>query len=354
MEISRRSALAGLAALASAPAAAETSSPAPAYIAALKDRQGFAAVLLDAAGEAIARADLPARGHGAAVSRQAGLALVFARRPGGYALVFDLASRRPAGMFAPPAERRFNGHGAFSADGRLLYASENDFEAARGAIGVYDVAGGWRRIGEFPSHGVGPHELLRLEDGHTLVVANGGIATHPDLPRVKLNLADMQPSLAYIDSRNGELLDRADLPSGYHQLSIRHLVQTARDEVWWSGQYEGPAEDTPPLVGVHRRGGPIDLLGASADVALRNYAGAIAFNGRSGHAAVSSPRGGRAQIYDVQSRRLIETRLIGDVCGLAPRAMDFLASDGHGRLHDGARTVREAAGVAWDNHLVRV
>ena len=42
-------------------------------------------------------------------------------------------------------------------------------------------------------------------DGETLVVANGGIATHPDLPRVKLNLPTMAPSLCFVDRRSGAL-----------------------------------------------------------------------------------------------------------------------------------------------------
>ena len=46
------------------------------------------------------------------------------------------------------------------------------------------------RVGEFPTHGVGPHELLLLGDGRTLAVANGGIETHPDFGRAKLNIAD--------------------------------------------------------------------------------------------------------------------------------------------------------------------
>ena len=43
-------------------------------------------------------------------------------------------------MTIPSIEgRHFFGHGVFSPDGKLLYATENDFEAARGVIGVYDV-----------------------------------------------------------------------------------------------------------------------------------------------------------------------------------------------------------------------
>lgn len=49
-------------------------------------------------------------------------------------------------------------------------------------MGCYDPAQRYRRVGEFPSHGIGPHEMTVLRDGRTLVVANGGYVPHPDVP----------------------------------------------------------------------------------------------------------------------------------------------------------------------------
>ena len=83
----------------------------------------------------------------------------------------------------------------FSPDGALLYATENDFDNAAGMVGIYDARAVSSAIGEFPTHGVGPHELLLLDDGATLAIANGGIETHPDFGRAKLNIATMKPSL---------------------------------------------------------------------------------------------------------------------------------------------------------------
>src|SRR5690606_30895384 len=110
----------------------------------------------------------------------------FARRPGTFALVIDVVHGRILYRIASAESRHFYGHGAFSSDGRLLYATENDFAGERGVIGIYDAADGYRRAGEIPSYGIGPHELRLLADGTTLAVANGGILTRPDLPRVKL------------------------------------------------------------------------------------------------------------------------------------------------------------------------
>ena len=79
-------------------------------------------------------------------------------------------------------------------------------------IGVYDATDGFRRIGEFPTHGVGPHELLLLDDGRTLAIANGGIETHPDFGRAKLNIATMKPSFVFVDRITGDLIEKHELP----------------------------------------------------------------------------------------------------------------------------------------------
>ena len=190
-----------------APLRANAAAAAPLYLSARADAgggyrmSGFAA-------DGASRFDLPlpGRGHSFAVRPGGREAVHFARRPGRFALVVDLVYGVVVHKLETPADRHFYGHGVFSRDGRLLYATENDFGGERGVIGIYDAARGYSRMGELPSHGVGPHEIALLSDGETLVVANGGIATHPDLPRVKLNLPTLAPSLCYIERRDGRLL----------------------------------------------------------------------------------------------------------------------------------------------------
>lgn len=355
MQIDRRAFLAGLAgcaALRPLGAVAGGAVAEAAYVAARKDGDGYAAALISATGETLLRAGLPGRGHGAAVSPDRATAVVFARRPGAFALVLDVAGRRAAASFAPPSGRHFYGHGAFSADGRLLYATENDYDAARGVVGVYETSG-WRRVGEFETHGVGPHEMLLMADGRTLAVANGGIETHPETPRRKLNLATMAPSLAYLDSRTGDLLERVEAPASLQRLSIRHMAEAPGGEIWWGGQWEGPASERPPLIGVHRRGGEMALIGASAKPALANYVGSVAANPLSDEVAVTSPRGGVVLVWDAAARELVDMRAMPDACGVARAGEAFAVSDGRGILHM-ASGDRSEAGVAWDNHLAPV
>lgn len=355
MAISRRGFLGAAAAFAATPTVVSAArNGRAAYVAAAKDAAGFAAVLLDANGRAIRNIRLPRRGHGAATSRSAGRAVIFARRPGACALSIDITGDRRPLLFRPPADRRFSGHGCFSANGALLYAAENDFDAARGVVGVYDVAAGYARVDEFESGGVGPHEILLMRDGATLAVANGGIETHPDLPRIKLNLAEMAPNLTFVDSQSGRCVETAALADADHQISIRHLAETANGEVWWGGQYEGPPGDRPPLIGVCRPGGGIAPIEQSAGVDMRNYVGSVAANRAGTRIAATSPKGGVLTIWEARTRTLIFARQIPDVCGIAASEHSFLASDGRGGLRLDGGPVASRPGQAWDNHLTAI
>ncbi len=137
------------------------------------------------------------------------------------AAIFDLNGQAAPIVIASPEGRHFYGHGTFSRDGRVLYASENDFDNARGVIGIYDATDSFARIGEYPTYGVGPHDLSISFDGTTLIAANGGIETHPDFGRTKMNLDRMEPSLALIDAATGSLIEKHELPPDFRQLSTR-------------------------------------------------------------------------------------------------------------------------------------
>ncbi|HET7714893.1 MAG TPA: DUF1513 domain-containing protein [Bauldia sp.] len=358
MATDRRSFLRSLAALGALPFTTLARADAePAFVAARMERaNAFSVVVLDHAGNLLFTEELDARAHDIAVSPYRTTAVVFARRPGRFAVVVDLAGRRKLTTFAPPEGRHFYGHGFFSADGRLLYATENDWEGERGVLGVYDVDRGYARIGEFETGGIDPHEAFLMSDGRTIAVANGGIATHPDFDRVKLNLATMEPSLTYLDAGTGDLLERVALPVTLHQLSLRHMAEAADRSIWFGGQYEGAATDSVDLVGRHRRGGMLELIPAppSAYGGMRQYVGSVAASRDGMRIAATSPVGGRMLIFETARRSLIATRDIADVCGVAGEGRDFFTSDGRGRLWRGETLLSEDPAVAWDNHLRRI
>ncbi|MGN6549359.1 MAG: DUF1513 domain-containing protein [Pararhizobium sp.] len=315
----------------------------------LKDGS-FAIATVTERGEIVDRQALPARAHGVTVCPATGLAVFFARRPGTFAMAYDPSGRRPPVTFHTPPERHFYDHGAFSPDGRRLYATENDYEHARGVIGVYDATDGFRRVGEMPSYGVGPHDVSVTRGGRMLIVANGGIETRPDYARVKLNLGSMEPSLAFIDAGSGALVEKHTLPPALHRLSTRHVAEDDQSRIWFGCQYEGAETDAPPVLGRLSLGEAIRFVGEHEPAMrrLRNYVGAIAVNAAAGCIGVASPMGGAAIILDLRSDKVVSVVEMRAVAGIAA------SRSGEGMVlssYSGAIAGRDHPGIAWDQHI---
>lgn len=319
---------------------------------------GYGAVLLGERGELIASIALPDRGHDITISREAGRGVVFARQPGTFAVVFDPAGREAPVTLTSVAGRHFYGHGVFSPDGRLLYATESDFEAAQGVVGIFDATDGYRRIGEFPTYGTGPHEMLLMPDGVTFVVANGGIETHPDFGRAELNIETMDPSVVFIDRRDGRLVGQLRLDAGLHQLSIRHMAIDGRGRVWFGCQYKGAPADSPQLVGYASIDGDISLIELPPETLadLRNYVGSVAASADGATIAVSSPEGDLLVAIDVEGKRPVLVETLRNGCGLAADGAGFVATSGEGEMIGiaGARRDRQSFDFLFDNHVLRV
>ena len=319
---------------------------------------GYAAALVTEAGKLITSVDLPERGHDITYSPVTGQAVVFARQPGTFAVVFDPAGTTPPHTIASSEGRHFFGHGAFSPDGKLLYATENDFDNARGVIGIFDVGDSFRRIGELDTFGTGPHELLLTPDGSTLVIANGGIETHPDYGRTELNIDTMDPSVSFVDAASGELIGQLRLSADLHQLSIRHMAFDAHNRVWFGCQFRGPDKDRPQLVGYATRDGDIRLIDLPEGTlgGLKNYVGSLAASRDGRLIAVSSPEGNTIIAIDAATATLAATTTLDSGCGIAPDGAGFLASSGQGDLLGIAGSVapHQLVGFSFDNHLRRV
>lgn len=316
----------------------------------------YGAGILSEAGKLLYSVKLPDRGHDVTFDPVSRRSVVFPRKPGTIAVVFDHAGRAEPLTIASIAGRHFYGHGVFSHDGALLYATENDFDNAAGMIGIYDARDGFARIGEFPTHGVGPHELILLGDGRTLAIANGGIETHPDFGKAKLNLSTMQPSYVLIDRFSGDLLEKHRLPDGLNKLSIRHMDTDRDGVIWFSCQYEGATTDRPPLVGRAARGKDLELLEMpdKALNGLHNYIGAMAANHEAGTMAVSSPAGNSYVVFDTASRKVVSAIDMTEVCGIAPDRDGFIATSGAGVIAAAERDPVSEPDYVWDNHMLRI
>ena len=306
------------------------------------------------------------RGHGIAINPlYTRYGVLFGRRPGRQSWLFDSEQGRIDAAFDATVGRHFYGHGCYAADGSVLFTTENDFDNQRGVIGIRD-AQTLQHLGEWSSHGIGPHDIQLHPDARTLIVANGGIATHPDTSHLKLNLATMRSTLAYIDSQTGELLDEFTLP--HQHLSIRHLA-VAEDVVVVATQYQRKAVShriPVPLLAVQHRREPLQLIAAAepAIAKLNDYIGSVALAIDHRVAAITSPRGNVLSCWHIDTGQLLAEFDIVGVCGLALTAdrQYFVASNVLGEVHviDSSSLVLRADllmktdNAMWDNHLIAV
>ena len=351
---SRRKFLAGLLAASACPVPSWADAGDPSFVAAAKRVDGSYALLgLSAFGEPVFEIPLPGRGHAAAAHPLQPYVVAFARRPGNFALVINCGIGQVERRLDAPEGRHFYGHGAFSADGALMFTTENDYEEAEGRIGVWDVRRGYKRVGEFSSGGIGPHDLRLMPNGASLVVANGGIETHPDSGRTKLNLPTMQPNLSYI-SLDGAVLEQVALAPELRLASIRHLAVRADGLVAVGCQWQGNAQGAA-LVYTHRRGeSVVSLPEPSLPVDLKGYIGSIAISGNGQIVAATSPRGNAVVLYDL-ANDTVQAYGHADICGAAPTHGGVALTTGQGqflRTELGPPNLSANAPIAWDNHLV--
>lgn len=321
---------------------------APAFIAAGKRGEDYFLHGLAPTGDSLFQLPLPGRGHAAAAHPLLAEAVAFARRPGTFALVIDCATGQVRYRLSPPEGLQFNGHGAYSADGSLLMTSEVVAEGSEGRIGLWDTRS-FTRLTDWPSHGIGPHEIKRLSDGR-LAVANGGIQTDP-VDRAKLNIPDMRPNLTLL-SRDGAILDQIELP-GLHQNSIRHLALQG-DTIAFAMQWEGDPAMPVPQLGRWAPGSSPSLCTPpdAESMTMKGYAGSIAAT--SDRILITSPKGGAAMIFAADGTH-VATHLRADLCGAATGPAGFTVTDGGGAVwaaDDAGLSPLASNKTLWDNHLV--
>ena len=164
-------------------------------------------------------ASLPGRPHGLLPEADGGI-LVIAARPGSWLLRCDASGEitQQVQLETGPGQSRLNGHAVLAANGDVVYTTETDHSSGRGRISVRDRQN-LKKLDEWDSHGIDPHQLVLHHAGH-LIVANGGVPR--TLADKKHSLERMDASVVRIDSRSGKLLHRWQLDD--RRLSLRHLA----------------------------------------------------------------------------------------------------------------------------------
>ena len=202
-----------------------------------------------------------------------------------------------------------------------------------------------------------------MEGGRVLVVANGGLREHPDIGdgRRILNPDAIETTLAYIDPGTGALLERHDLGT-VGALSLRHLDVARDGTVIVGGQLTSGAADGRSLIYRHRRQQTLAaiVLPVEVETGLSGYVSSIACDRAGEFAAITSSRGALAAVIDIASGRVVRTRRLEDVSGVAPtpEPAAFLTTSGLGRVSiipDGSAADQAVSTPwAWDNHTVLI
>jgi len=303
---------------------------------------------------------------------------VMGRRPSEWFWILAADSGKLKYSIKAEANRHFYGHACYSLEGDLLYVTENNTSDFSGVIGIYDVASGYKKIGEFATQGIGPHEIVMHPDGKTLVIANGGIKTER-ASREELNIDSMQPSLVYLDRHEGKLIQQ--VYPAHNQMSVRHLAMHDDGTVIIGIQFQGERHLNVPMVLTHRLGQSeftalqMDQTNPNGWHRFHHYIASVSVDSNRNLVCATSPIGGCAAVFDLNSGELIESVDLADCAGVAvypsstghnsttdkAESPTFLVSDGQGALTQikvniqtrpfSVKVEKVQQPYAFDNHL---
>lgn len=295
-------------------------------------------------------------------------ALLVARRPGTRVIECDFSSGEIREAFSCRKNHHLFGHACFDRSGSIIITCEADYKHNAGKIVLRDTLN-YKVIEEYSSHGIGPHEIKFLPKNainkeNVIVIANGGLLTHPDSGRKVLNTNTMFSSLDYMDLATGELIDRQRVPES--KASIRHIDVAQDGTVAISMQLQREATGHThlvPLTATHRLGSAIKLLEEPQAIVqqLNDYVGSVAISKQSRIAGFTSPRGNIVAFWNIDNGNYQGYHRLHDVCGITTDTdqQHFFISNSQGEIRKlNAHTLQElkqhriqTPGIHWDNHL---
>lgn len=324
------------------------------------DKKGrFFAAAFDLHGQLINKVALPARAHQVIpIKSKPGHALVFARRPGNYVLEIDFTRGEVVNHISVSDGQRFYGHGALIKNDSILLTAENDYKNGKGLIVLRDRKT-HQVIEQYDSGGVGPHQLAVMPNSteNLIVIANGGIQTHPEQSRKKLNIDSMQPNLAYMALETGQIEGKFELEN--KQLSIRHLDVSAQGKVVAGLQYQGASTDDVPLAISHHGEDKLSLLKADNNTwrKMKQYTASVCINSKSNTVAITCPKADLLTFWQLDSNDFIASHKLKDGAGATLIDDVFIASTGRGRIISQNNPLKpyqvnaDFDNLRWDNHM---
>lgn len=327
------------------------------------DNKGnFFAAAVDLSGQLINKVALPARAHEVIAMRsKPGHALVFARRPGSYVLEIDFNRGEIVSHIKVSEGLRFYGHGVLINNDSVLLTSENDYQHGKGLIVLRDRKS-QQVIEKYDSGGIGPHQLAIMPNSNELqiVIANGGIKTHPEQDRKKLNLDSMQPNLAYMALGSGKIEGKFELEN--KQLSIRHLDVSSQGKVVAGLQYQGASTDEVPLAIAHHGEDHLQFLNADINTwrKMKQYTASVCIDNKRNVVAITCPKADLLTFWQLDSNEFIISHKLKDGAGATLSGGQFVASTGRGRIITQENPLQPYQvnanfnDLRWDNHMASI
>lgn len=264
---------------------------------------------LDAPDPTPRRASLGFLPHGVNIDPSAPhRAAVFEKKGPGACLV-DLREGVQERALTTAAERHFYGHGAYSADGALLYATESRLDRGNEGVLVVRDARGLQELGEIHTYGKSPHDCQIIEDGRVMVVANGGGAHGgPDAG-----------SVVWIELSSGKLLERLEIEDARYNAG--HFALAGVDLAVVSAPRDGLPAGQPQrgAVSLRQRRGPLATMKKPAK-AVERMAGetlSVVIDEERRVALATHPLGDAVTVWDLRKGALLEVLEVPGPRGVA-------------------------------------
>jgi hypothetical protein len=240
--------------------------------------------------------DMTFFGHGLAVHPQdSGRAVMFEKKGPG-ACELDLRAGRVVRPLTTPAGRAFYGHGAFSRDGKVLFATENELATRDGLVAVRDAVS-LAELGRFPTYGKSPHDCRLIDEGRTLAITNGGGKVDEDAP----------PSVTFVDVQSEKLQEKLVFETP--RINAGHLALTrSRDLVAISAPRDGLPATALGGVTIRIGSGPFVTMAEPDDVIARMTGESLSLciEEKTGVVGVTNPDGNIVTFWDLAQKRFVK------------------------------------------------
>ena len=221
--------------------------------------------------------------------------LAIFEKKGPHACEYDLQSQQVVREIPKRDGHYFYGHGAYSAEGSLLFSTETELKQLNGVIAVRDSKS-LDYLEAFPSYGKEPHECKLIDDGQTLVVTNGGGLMKGE-----------PPSVTYIEVKTQQLLERVELTN--HKLNAGHIaISDKGDIVVVSAPRLGLEKQGVGGISIRADGIELESMGNPAAVTnrMRGEALSVVIHDEANIAAVTHPDGGMVTFWSIKEKQLLK------------------------------------------------